>query len=291
MADIQYVWGKGEDSVGMAQIELPQFKVVGHKQSAKTESLATGKSQTSKTKPNQTKKIQATAVKPMGLSPSVAWPQSLLLSLSSTHSHGERVTSSSSSVFDRSKLSTIKGLSPFFGSRKEEREREGGWGWLLHVMFDWHHISSSSSTHSVFLSLSHRLSFCLCVMEHTHLCVSWNMMIVTHIGAPFARFGISNNRKKQGTIHVWCAKYNLWEVWVTIWYKSTSPPVWLWSFHGSRFGFIAMPRPPEWRWEWQLCSPWQHWWAARMPPCPKFPTSNQLTSSWARVSSWFLPHC
>ncbi|XP_054166199.1 gamma-aminobutyric acid receptor subunit beta-like [Oppia nitens] len=43
MADIIYVWGNGPGSVGKAPgLELPQFKVVGHKQSTKIENLSTG---------------------------------------------------------------------------------------------------------------------------------------------------------------------------------------------------------------------------------------------------------
>lgn len=44
MADIVYVWGRGKESVGMARgLELPQFKVVGYKQSFKIETLSTGR--------------------------------------------------------------------------------------------------------------------------------------------------------------------------------------------------------------------------------------------------------
>lgn len=44
MRDIRYYWLKGEDSVGMSSdVELPQFKVVGHRQSAKEVPLTTGK--------------------------------------------------------------------------------------------------------------------------------------------------------------------------------------------------------------------------------------------------------
>lgn len=43
MADIIYVWAQGKNSVKMSQgLELPQFKVVGHKQSMKIETLSTG---------------------------------------------------------------------------------------------------------------------------------------------------------------------------------------------------------------------------------------------------------
>lgn len=45
MADIVYIWARGKGSIGMAKgLELPQFKVVGHKQSFKIETLTTGKS-------------------------------------------------------------------------------------------------------------------------------------------------------------------------------------------------------------------------------------------------------
>ncbi|CAG2106065.1 unnamed protein product, partial [Medioppia subpectinata] len=44
MADIIYIWGRGPGSIGMAPgLELPQFKVVGHKQSTKLEVLSTVK--------------------------------------------------------------------------------------------------------------------------------------------------------------------------------------------------------------------------------------------------------
>jgi hypothetical protein len=44
MADIQYKWGiDGKGSVGLADnLELPQFKVKGHKQMQKVEVLSTG---------------------------------------------------------------------------------------------------------------------------------------------------------------------------------------------------------------------------------------------------------
>ncbi|KAI1286411.1 Gamma-aminobutyric acid receptor subunit beta [Halotydeus destructor] len=43
MADIKYVWAKGLDSVSIDdKLELPQFKVVGHKQSEKVITLSTG---------------------------------------------------------------------------------------------------------------------------------------------------------------------------------------------------------------------------------------------------------
>lgn len=43
MADIRYTWSKGKDSVGLAKgLELPQFKVVGHKQEQKEVILSTG---------------------------------------------------------------------------------------------------------------------------------------------------------------------------------------------------------------------------------------------------------
>lgn len=44
MADIIYIWGRGQGSVGLAPgLELPQFKVVGHKILNKLEVLSTGK--------------------------------------------------------------------------------------------------------------------------------------------------------------------------------------------------------------------------------------------------------
>jgi hypothetical protein len=44
MADIIYIWARGPGSVGLSPgLELPQFKVVGHKQSTKLEVLSTGK--------------------------------------------------------------------------------------------------------------------------------------------------------------------------------------------------------------------------------------------------------
>ena len=43
MADIVYVWARGKGSVGMSKgLELPQFKVVGHRQEDKIEALSTG---------------------------------------------------------------------------------------------------------------------------------------------------------------------------------------------------------------------------------------------------------
>lgn len=43
MADIRYTWSKGKDSVGLSKgLELPQFKVVGHKQEQKEVTLSTG---------------------------------------------------------------------------------------------------------------------------------------------------------------------------------------------------------------------------------------------------------
>lgn len=43
MADIRYTWSKGKDSVGLSKgLELPQFKVVGHKQEQKEVVLSTG---------------------------------------------------------------------------------------------------------------------------------------------------------------------------------------------------------------------------------------------------------
>ncbi|OTF73570.1 gamma-aminobutyric acid receptor subunit beta-like protein [Euroglyphus maynei] len=43
MADIVYIWSKGKDSIGMSKgLELPQFKVVGYRQSMKIEALSTG---------------------------------------------------------------------------------------------------------------------------------------------------------------------------------------------------------------------------------------------------------
>lgn len=43
MADIVYVWSKGNKSVDMTRgLELPQFKVDGYKQSFKIEALSTG---------------------------------------------------------------------------------------------------------------------------------------------------------------------------------------------------------------------------------------------------------
>ncbi len=44
MADIKYIWARGPGSVGLSPgLEMPQFKVVGHKQSTKLEVLSTGK--------------------------------------------------------------------------------------------------------------------------------------------------------------------------------------------------------------------------------------------------------
>lgn len=44
MVDITYFWLKGLKSVGMSgDVELPQFKVLGHRQSSKEVSLTTGK--------------------------------------------------------------------------------------------------------------------------------------------------------------------------------------------------------------------------------------------------------
>lgn len=44
MADIIYFWGRGLGSVGISStVELPQFKIVGHKQSKKIEVLSSGK--------------------------------------------------------------------------------------------------------------------------------------------------------------------------------------------------------------------------------------------------------
>lgn len=44
MADIKYKWAKGPGSVGIDEkLELPQFKVVGHKQHEKVIALSTGK--------------------------------------------------------------------------------------------------------------------------------------------------------------------------------------------------------------------------------------------------------
>ncbi|KAH7645589.1 gamma-aminobutyric acid receptor subunit beta-like isoform x2 [Dermatophagoides farinae] len=43
MADIVYIWSKGKESIGMSKgLELPQFKVVGYRQSMKIETLSTG---------------------------------------------------------------------------------------------------------------------------------------------------------------------------------------------------------------------------------------------------------
>ena len=43
MADIIYVWGRGSASVKLSDsLSLPQFKVMGHRQSAKLEVLSTG---------------------------------------------------------------------------------------------------------------------------------------------------------------------------------------------------------------------------------------------------------
>lgn len=44
MADIKYRWAKGLKSVGIdPSLELPQFRVVGHKQTEKMIPLSTGK--------------------------------------------------------------------------------------------------------------------------------------------------------------------------------------------------------------------------------------------------------
>ncbi|XP_071044459.1 gamma-aminobutyric acid receptor subunit beta-like isoform X5 [Parasteatoda tepidariorum] len=43
MRDIRYKWGDGEKSIGMStDVELPQFKVLGHRQDQKEEHLSTG---------------------------------------------------------------------------------------------------------------------------------------------------------------------------------------------------------------------------------------------------------
>lgn len=44
MRDIRYYWSEGDKSVGMSSdVELPQFKVVGHRQRSKEVPLTTGK--------------------------------------------------------------------------------------------------------------------------------------------------------------------------------------------------------------------------------------------------------
>lgn len=44
MADIVYIWAKGANSIALQKgLELPQFKIVGHRQSTKLEILSTGK--------------------------------------------------------------------------------------------------------------------------------------------------------------------------------------------------------------------------------------------------------
>lgn len=43
MRDIRYFWRDGLSSVGMSkEVELPQFRVLGHKQTAKEINLSTG---------------------------------------------------------------------------------------------------------------------------------------------------------------------------------------------------------------------------------------------------------
>jgi len=42
MRDIEYQWGDGDGSIGMAQIQLPQFTVLGHRRSQKHVLLSTG---------------------------------------------------------------------------------------------------------------------------------------------------------------------------------------------------------------------------------------------------------
>lgn len=44
MRDIRYKWNVGEASVGISsEVELPQFRVLGHRQRSKVENLSTGK--------------------------------------------------------------------------------------------------------------------------------------------------------------------------------------------------------------------------------------------------------
>jgi glycine receptor alpha-3 len=44
MADIRYRWAKGGESVGILEkLELPQFRLLGHRQKMKYVSLSTGK--------------------------------------------------------------------------------------------------------------------------------------------------------------------------------------------------------------------------------------------------------
>lgn len=43
MADIKYKWGKGVKSVGLdEELQLPQFRVMGHRQMDKVIALSTG---------------------------------------------------------------------------------------------------------------------------------------------------------------------------------------------------------------------------------------------------------
>ncbi|RWS24186.1 gamma-aminobutyric acid receptor subunit beta-like protein [Leptotrombidium deliense] len=42
MSDIRYKWQKGENSVGLGDFKLPQFKVAGHRQQDKVINLTTG---------------------------------------------------------------------------------------------------------------------------------------------------------------------------------------------------------------------------------------------------------
>jgi len=42
MADIEYQWGAGAKSIGMDQVQLPQFTVLGHRRSQKHVLLTTG---------------------------------------------------------------------------------------------------------------------------------------------------------------------------------------------------------------------------------------------------------
>lgn len=93
----------------------------------------------------------------------------------------------------------------------------------------------------------------------------------------------------QETTRDWPARSSSCARWATTWSRSTSLLGLLSLSPGWVSGWTVTPRRLEWRWASPLSWPWPHWCRLRMPPCPRSPTSNRLTSIWAHVSSWSSP--
>lgn len=97
--------------------------------------------------------------------------------------------------------------------------------------------------------------------------------------------------RAQETIRDWRARSSSSDRWATTWSRSTSHLGWSSSSPGCPSGWTGMRHQPESRSESPLCWRWQRWCLRPTRLCPRYPTSNPSTSTWARVSSWSSPVC